>query len=163
MSSELCPWASDCRKRKSWWLKSAQNQYGKWSYLSLVGWTPWEQLWAVLTAGSRSAVESDKFLLCTGTPSLFSMTSWSRWWMHTGMEFLWACWAVVSPPGRNCWSDFMCTFPYSRVKPAIFDLLLAVCIAAYLGVAYVAVQVRDTDVLFSLEESWIQEFTQCLH
>uniref|UniRef100_A0A8C3Y2F8 BOS complex subunit NCLN n=1 Tax=Catharus ustulatus TaxID=91951 RepID=A0A8C3Y2F8_CATUS len=37
-----------------------------------------------------------------------------------------------------------------RVKPAIFDLLLAVCIAAYLGVAYVAVQVRDTDVLFSL-------------
>ncbi|XP_027568931.2 nicalin isoform X1 [Pipra filicauda] len=27
-----------------------------------------------------------------------------------------------------------------RVKPAIFDLLLAVCIAAYLGVAYVAVQ-----------------------
>uniref|UniRef100_A0A8C6N6Y2 BOS complex subunit NCLN n=1 Tax=Melopsittacus undulatus TaxID=13146 RepID=A0A8C6N6Y2_MELUD len=27
-----------------------------------------------------------------------------------------------------------------RVKPAIFDLLLAVCIAAYLGVAYLAVQ-----------------------
>ncbi|XP_015266774.1 PREDICTED: nicalin-like [Gekko japonicus] len=27
-----------------------------------------------------------------------------------------------------------------RVKPAIFDLLLALCIAAYLGVAYVAVQ-----------------------
>uniref|UniRef100_A0A8V1A9W5 Nicalin n=1 Tax=Gallus gallus TaxID=9031 RepID=A0A8V1A9W5_CHICK len=27
-----------------------------------------------------------------------------------------------------------------RVKPAIFDLLLAVCIAAYLGVAYIAVQ-----------------------
>lgn len=33
-------------------------------------------------------------------------------------------------------------FLYHRVKPAIFDLLLAVCIAAYLGVAYVAVQVR---------------------
>lgn len=120
------------------------------AHLSLVGWTPWEQLWAFLTAGSRSAVESEKFLLCTGTPSLFSMTSWSRWWMHTGMEFPWACWAVVSPPGRSCCSNFMCTFPYSRVKPAIFDLLLAVCIAAYLGVAYVAVQVRDTDVLFSL-------------
>ncbi|KAJ7412262.1 Nicalin [Willisornis vidua] len=30
-----------------------------------------------------------------------------------------------------------------RVKPAIFDLLLAVCIAAYLGVAYVAVQGRS--------------------
>uniref|UniRef100_A0A8C3SX65 BOS complex subunit NCLN n=1 Tax=Chelydra serpentina TaxID=8475 RepID=A0A8C3SX65_CHESE len=29
-----------------------------------------------------------------------------------------------------------------RVKPAIFDLLLALCIAVYLGVAYVAVQVR---------------------
>uniref|UniRef100_A0A8C5WSS1 Nicalin n=1 Tax=Laticauda laticaudata TaxID=8630 RepID=A0A8C5WSS1_LATLA len=28
-----------------------------------------------------------------------------------------------------------------RVKPAIFDLLLALCIAAYLGVAYIAVQV----------------------
>ncbi|XP_026547464.1 nicalin-like, partial [Notechis scutatus] len=27
-----------------------------------------------------------------------------------------------------------------RVKPAIFDLLLALCIAAYLGVAYIAVQ-----------------------
>lgn len=44
---------------------------------------------------------------------------------------------------------------YCRVKPAIFDLLLAVCIAAYLGVAYVAVQVREekqeADVLFSSE------------
>lgn len=30
----------------------------------------------------------------------------------------------------------------NRVKPAIFDLLLAVCIAAYLGVMYFAVQVR---------------------
>uniref|UniRef100_A0A673MAD5 BOS complex subunit NCLN n=1 Tax=Sinocyclocheilus rhinocerous TaxID=307959 RepID=A0A673MAD5_9TELE len=29
-----------------------------------------------------------------------------------------------------------------RVKPAIFDLLLAVCIASYLGVLYLAVQVR---------------------
>uniref|UniRef100_A0AAR2IKL4 Nicalin n=1 Tax=Pygocentrus nattereri TaxID=42514 RepID=A0AAR2IKL4_PYGNA len=29
-----------------------------------------------------------------------------------------------------------------RVKPAIFDLLLALCIAAYLGVVYLAVQVR---------------------
>ncbi|CDQ98889.1 unnamed protein product [Oncorhynchus mykiss] len=27
-----------------------------------------------------------------------------------------------------------------RVKPAIFDLLLAVCIAAYLGVIYLAIQ-----------------------
>lgn len=34
-------------------------------------------------------------------------------------------------------------FLYPRVKPAIFDLLLAVCIAAYLGVAYVAVQVGE--------------------
>lgn len=43
---------------------------------------------------------------------------------------------------------------YCRVKPAIFDLLLAVCIAAYLGVAYVAVQVREekqeTNVFFFL-------------
>uniref|UniRef100_A0A672MBN6 Nicalin n=1 Tax=Sinocyclocheilus grahami TaxID=75366 RepID=A0A672MBN6_SINGR len=31
-----------------------------------------------------------------------------------------------------------------RVKPAIFDLLLAVCIASYLGVLYLAVQVRHT-------------------
>lgn len=31
--------------------------------------------------------------------------------------------------------------PLSRVKPAIFDLLLAVCIGAYLGMAYTAVQV----------------------
>lgn len=68
--------------------------------------------------------------------------------MHTGMELLWVCWAVVSPPGSNCCNNFMFTFPYSRVKPAIFDLLLAVCIAAYLGVAYVAVQVRDTDGSF---------------
>uniref|UniRef100_A0A8C1YRL0 BOS complex subunit NCLN n=1 Tax=Cyprinus carpio TaxID=7962 RepID=A0A8C1YRL0_CYPCA len=30
-----------------------------------------------------------------------------------------------------------------RVKPAIFDLLLAVCIASYLGVLYLAVQVRQ--------------------
>lgn len=149
MSSELCPWASDSRKRKSWWLKPPQNQCGRCSCLP--GWVDLgKQLWVVLTAGSRSAAESEKFLLCTGTPSLFSMTSWSRWWMHTGMEFPWACWAVVSPPGRNCCSNFMCIFPYSRVKPAIFDLLLAVCIAAYLGVAYVAVQVRDTDGLFSL-------------
>lgn len=29
-----------------------------------------------------------------------------------------------------------------RVKPAIFDLLLAVCIGAYLGVMYFAVQVK---------------------
>ncbi|KAI3368759.1 hypothetical protein L3Q82_025747, partial [Scortum barcoo] len=29
-----------------------------------------------------------------------------------------------------------------RVKPAIFDLLLAVCIAAYLGMMYLAIQVR---------------------
>lgn len=28
-----------------------------------------------------------------------------------------------------------------RVKPAIFDLLLAVCIAAYLGMMYLAIQV----------------------
>lgn len=31
--------------------------------------------------------------------------------------------------------------PLPRVKPAIFDLLLAVCIGAYLGMAYTAVQV----------------------
>lgn len=31
----------------------------------------------------------------------------------------------------------------SRVKPAIFDLLLAVCIGAYLGMAYTAVQVSS--------------------
>ena len=30
----------------------------------------------------------------------------------------------------------------NRVKPAIFDLLLAFCIAAYLGVMYLAIQVR---------------------
>lgn len=30
----------------------------------------------------------------------------------------------------------------SRVKPAIFDLLLAVCIAAYLGMMYLAIQVK---------------------
>lgn len=30
-----------------------------------------------------------------------------------------------------------------RVKPAIFDLLLAVCIGAYLGMAYTAVQHFD--------------------
>lgn len=30
---------------------------------------------------------------------------------------------------------------FFRVKPAIFDLLLALCIAAYLGIAYIAVQV----------------------
>lgn len=43
-------------------------------------------------------------------------------------------------------------FSCCRVKPAIFDLLLAVCIAAYLGVAYVAVQVgekQETNFLFS--------------
>lgn len=31
--------------------------------------------------------------------------------------------------------------PSLRVKPAIFDLLLAVCIAAYLGVMYLSIQV----------------------
>ncbi|XP_060088886.1 BOS complex subunit NCLN isoform X3 [Heteronotia binoei] len=35
-----------------------------------------------------------------------------------------------------------------RVKPAIFDLLLALCIAAYLGVAYIAVQ--HFDLLYKL-------------
>lgn len=30
--------------------------------------------------------------------------------------------------------------PFLRVKPAIFDLLLAVCIAAYLGTMYLAIQ-----------------------
>uniref|UniRef100_A0A673B8V4 BOS complex subunit NCLN n=1 Tax=Sphaeramia orbicularis TaxID=375764 RepID=A0A673B8V4_9TELE len=30
-----------------------------------------------------------------------------------------------------------------RVKPAIFDLLLAVCIAAYLGMMYLAIQVKE--------------------
>uniref|UniRef100_A0A8C6WSG4 BOS complex subunit NCLN n=1 Tax=Neogobius melanostomus TaxID=47308 RepID=A0A8C6WSG4_9GOBI len=35
-----------------------------------------------------------------------------------------------------------CFFPL-RVKPAIFDLLLAVCIAAYLGVMYFAIQVSE--------------------
>lgn len=32
-----------------------------------------------------------------------------------------------------------------RVKPAIFDLLLAVCIGAYLGMAYTAVQVSTAE------------------
>lgn len=31
--------------------------------------------------------------------------------------------------------------PSPRVKPAIFDLLLAVCIAAYLGMMYLVIQV----------------------
>lgn len=37
----------------------------------------------------------------------------------------------------------MLNFSFSslRVKPAIFDLLLAVCIAAYLGMVYLAIQV----------------------
>lgn len=30
---------------------------------------------------------------------------------------------------------------FLRVKPAIFDLLLALCIAAYLGMMYLAIQV----------------------
>lgn len=37
-----------------------------------------------------------------------------------------------------------------RVKPAIFDLLLALCIGAYLGVAYAAVQ------HFDLLYKWVQ-------
>lgn len=42
---------------------------------------------------------------------------------------------------------------FSRVKPAIFDLLLALCIAAYLGVAYVAVQVSmQQTVVASLKQ-----------
>lgn len=32
-----------------------------------------------------------------------------------------------------------------RVKPAIFDLLLAVCIAAYLGIMYLAIQVSNSN------------------
>lgn len=35
-----------------------------------------------------------------------------------------------------------------RVKPAIFDLLLAVCIAAYLGIMYLAIQ--NFGVLYSV-------------
>lgn len=35
-----------------------------------------------------------------------------------------------------------------RVKPAIFDLLLAVCIAAYLGMMYLAIQ--NFGVLYSV-------------
>lgn len=40
----------------------------------------------------------------------------------------------------------MLNFSFSslRVKPAIFDLLLAVCIAAYLGMVYLAIQVSVT-------------------
>ncbi|KAM8960471.1 BOS complex subunit NCLN [Pelodytes ibericus] len=34
-----------------------------------------------------------------------------------------------------------------RVKPAIFDLLLAVCIAAYLGLSYIAVQLAQKSVI----------------
>lgn len=36
-----------------------------------------------------------------------------------------------------------------KVKPAIFDLILALCIAAYLGVIYVFVLVNDK-VLWSI-------------
>uniref|UniRef100_A0A669B5B1 BOS complex subunit NCLN n=1 Tax=Oreochromis niloticus TaxID=8128 RepID=A0A669B5B1_ORENI len=37
-----------------------------------------------------------------------------------------------------------------RVKPAIFDLLLAVCIAAYLGMVYLAIQVSLSSAVMSL-------------
>ncbi|CAJ0952811.1 unnamed protein product, partial [Ranitomeya imitator] len=37
-----------------------------------------------------------------------------------------------------------------RVKPAIFDLLLAICIAAYLGLAYLAVQVHGCLLFYDL-------------
>uniref|UniRef100_A0A3Q3RQZ5 BOS complex subunit NCLN n=1 Tax=Mastacembelus armatus TaxID=205130 RepID=A0A3Q3RQZ5_9TELE len=37
-----------------------------------------------------------------------------------------------------------------RVKPAIFDLLLAVCIAAYLGMMYLAIQVSGPSLLWHM-------------
>lgn len=37
--------------------------------------------------------------------------------------------------------------PLHRVKPAIFDLLLAVCIAAYLGMMYLAIQVSHCNAV----------------
>lgn len=40
----------------------------------------------------------------------------------------------------NTFESFLCI----RVKPAVFDLLLALCIASYLGVLYLAIQVRET-------------------
>lgn len=39
------------------------------------------------------------------------------------------------------------TPPTHRVKPAIFDLLLAVCIAAYLGMMYLAIQVSHCNAV----------------
>uniref|UniRef100_A0A8C6WSL7 Nicalin n=1 Tax=Neogobius melanostomus TaxID=47308 RepID=A0A8C6WSL7_9GOBI len=50
-----------------------------------------------------------------------------------------------------------------RVKPAIFDLLLAVCIAAYLGVMYFAIQVSElaaTSFVFFLLSAY--QSTLCL-
>lgn len=53
-----------------------------------------------------------------------------------------ACGAALlgTRPGRLSCPDPDAPQPH-RVKPAIFDLLLAVCISAYLGLAYTAVQV----------------------
>lgn len=45
-----------------------------------------------------------------------------------------------------------------RVKPAIFDLLLAVCIGAYLGMAYTAVQ--HFDLLYKTVQRLLKAKTQ---
>uniref|UniRef100_A0A7N8Y4C2 BOS complex subunit NCLN n=1 Tax=Mastacembelus armatus TaxID=205130 RepID=A0A7N8Y4C2_9TELE len=42
-----------------------------------------------------------------------------------------------------------------RVKPAIFDLLLAVCIAAYLGMMYLAIQVSGPSLLWHMHHLFV--------
>lgn len=53
----------------------------------------------------------------------------AKWAFPVSRFPLWLC---APPPS---------TISLHRVKPAIFDLLLAVCIAAYLGMMYLAIQV----------------------
>lgn len=56
------------------------------------------------------------------------------------------CWlflVFIPNPLSHCSS----CLPPSRVKPAIFDLLLAVCIAAYLGMMYLAIQVSHCNAV----------------
>lgn len=64
------------------------------------------EVWAVLTALSRNAMCPEEFLLSTGTQSLFSMTSWNRWWMRTGMALghvgLWSVSVAVTVVAISC-------------------------------------------------------------
>lgn len=78
-------------------------------------------------------------LLLTETQNLFFMINWSRPWMLTGetVSDYSSIWFCLPSTVRNA---FLCF----RVKPAVFDLLLALCIASYLGVLYLAIQVQET-------------------